>query len=37
MGKDGALEDTQSSGADRICAHRKISQTVVCAIKNIKR
>ena len=32
MGKDRTLEGTQSGGVDRICAQKKISQTVVCAI-----
>lgn len=34
MGKDRTLEGTQSGGVDRICAHKKISQTVVlCNLK----
>jgi hypothetical protein len=37
MGKDRALEDTQSGWVDGICAEKEISQTVVCAVENIKR
>lgn len=32
MGKDRALEDTQSSGVDGTCTQKKIRQTVACAI-----